>query len=372
MSEDIVKFGSELAGEWLQEDGPGAVMLKERLQPAGGDDSPVFPPTFAALEDKDEKVVAKAYKPPWMIGKSDYNISELRDGNLCTIDTLGSQANAMETLFKGGDYAELVPQVIVVAGEKRINLLDVAHRAADAYVRCSDLADELRDAFIAWRDNGDAGALAKIAPTSLVFGVWDSRDTHAKCSRLIDSTIDATNVERLWRSAQYSPPIDYGDETEGLLADIKGDRAKAGFTHVPSVRQPGGVLVGGEIRHKVELNLVSLRELRSTDAGATDRLQRYMLGLSLTAVTMTEARCFNLRQGCLLVRHPDSQPLFEIVHANGTRPPFSITHRSALEFAKAAARNFSVGQDRTVRFDKNRAGKMLVQPKKDKETKKKS
>ena len=41
--------------------------------------------------------------------------------------------------------------------------------------------------------------LAKIAPTSLVFGAWDSRDTQAKLPRLIASTIRAYDVVKLSR-----------------------------------------------------------------------------------------------------------------------------------------------------------------------------
>ena len=51
--------------------------------------------------------------------------------------------------------------------------------------------------------------MAKIAPTSLVFGVWDSRDTQAKLPRLIASTVRAFDVKRLKRSAQYNPSTDY-------------------------------------------------------------------------------------------------------------------------------------------------------------------
>src|SRR5262249_15681936 len=56
---------------------------------------------------------------------------------------------------------------------------------------------------------GDAEPLAKIAPTSLVFGVWDSRDTQSKLPRLIASTILAFDVCELKRSAQYNPAVAY-------------------------------------------------------------------------------------------------------------------------------------------------------------------
>ena len=50
----------------------------------------------------------------------------------------------MEPIFKREPYNSLVPQVIIEAGERRVNLLDAGHRAADAIVRFSGLAVESR------------------------------------------------------------------------------------------------------------------------------------------------------------------------------------------------------------------------------------
>jgi len=74
--------------------------------------------------------------------------------------------------------------------------------------------------------------MAKIAPTSLVFGVWDSRDTQAKLPRLVASTIRAFDVQRLTRSAQFNPSADYIGL--GLLEDtidkkLKDAYAERGF-----------------------------------------------------------------------------------------------------------------------------------------------
>src|SRR5262249_32079585 len=130
------------------------------------------------------------------------------------LDTVGSQANRMEPLFKkvNGEqtpYSQLVPQIDIQAGNRIVSLLDAGHRAADAIVRYSDLGPRLREAFGSYQQTGDATDLAKIAPTSLVFGAWDSRDTQAKLPRLVASTIRAYDVVELRRSAQYNPPVDY-------------------------------------------------------------------------------------------------------------------------------------------------------------------
>src|SRR5690606_36367238 len=150
-------------------------------------------------------------------------------------DSVGSQANRIEPIFGKAPYDALVPQVTIKAGEKLINLLEAGHRAGDAIVRCSALQEDLQKAFSSLL-RGDATALGDIAPTSLVFGVWDSRDTQAKAPRLIASTIRAYDVRRLTRSAQYVPATEY--VADGLLdepADTKTAKtySERGFTHVP-------------------------------------------------------------------------------------------------------------------------------------------
>ena len=148
---------------WLLDAGPAALVFREHLIPVEGSEGVLFPPTFAASEDKSFK--------------GGYNIDTFPDGtNVCLINSVGSQANRMEPIFAQKAYAGLVPQIIVKAGERRVNLLEAGHRAGDALVRCSVLQDELRSAFKAVQ-KGNAEPLAKIAPTSLVFGAWDSRDT---------------------------------------------------------------------------------------------------------------------------------------------------------------------------------------------------
>lgn len=78
-----------------------------------------------------------------------------------------------------------------------------------------------------------------------------------------------------------------------------------------------------------------------------------MLSLALTAFTHNPAGY--LRQGCLLVLDPDKPREFVEVFPNGQRVPCTLAHEAALEFAKAAAKDFGVGKSQTVAFDKERA-----------------
>jgi len=197
-----------VSDDWFSDAGPAALVIREHLVPVEGADGVLFPATFAAGDGF----------------PGGYNVDHFADGrNVCLIDSVGSQANRIEPLFSKADYSELVPQIVVKAGEKLVNLLAAGHRAGDAIVRCSELQEELRAGFVSLQ-SGNAEPLAKIAPTSLVFGAWDSRDTGAKLPRLIASTIRAFDVRELKRSAQYVPAAEY--VKSGLLEEAATRKAR--------------------------------------------------------------------------------------------------------------------------------------------------
>jgi CRISPR-associated protein Csb1 len=329
--------------DYLKDDGPAALVIREHLMPVEGSDGVLFPATFASGDGF----------------PGGYNIDGDPGGdNVCLIDSVGSQANRIEPMFAREKYRALLPQVIIEAGAKSVSLLEAGHRAGDAIVRCSALQQELQDAFKSLL-KGDAEPLARIAPTSLIFGVWDSRDTQAKLPRLISSTIRAFNVRKLTRSAQYVPATEYVAER---LLDEPADKAtkdayaERGFIHVPASGSHGGVIARGGVRRDAVLGLAALRLLHAgKDESKTLALRRYILGLALTAFTHNPSGY--LRQGCLLVLDPDQPRKFEEVYATGDRKPASLTHEAALSYATAAAEAFGVGSDRTVPFDPERAKK---------------
>lgn len=345
----IMKFDA-----WLNDAGPAALVMREYLMPVEGPDGVLFPATFAASQDGSFT--------------GGYNVDHFTESeNICLIDSVGSQANRIEPLFAKNEYAGLVPQVVVQAGDKSVNLLEAGHRAGDAIVRCSALQDELRAAFQALQ-KGDAAPLAKIAPTSLVFGAWDSRDTQAKVPRLIASTIRAFNVRELTRSAQYIPAVDYVDE--GLLQEptdlldaqgkvkSKHPFAQRGFVHVPASGSHGGVIATGGIRRDASLHLAALRLTSSSSENSTVALRRYILGLALTAFTYPRAGY--LRQGCNLVLDPDKTRELVEVYGDGRRVAANLTHDDSVAYARTVANDFVVGENRSVDFDKERAKKDLA------------
>jgi CRISPR-associated protein Csb1 len=349
--------------DWLKEGGPAALVIREPLEPVEGPDGVFFPATYAPTEDK------KTFL-------GGYNIDTYPDGtNVCLVDSVGSQANRIEPIFAKSEYAGLVPQVNIQAGEKKISLLEAGHRAGDAIVRCSELKNELHAAFKEVLKR-NAEPLAKIAPTSLVFGVWDSRDTEVKLPRLVSSTIRAFNVKKLSRSANYlvQQQIDYTKEELIPLWESDKEKelySKRGFLNALASASHGGVMLmpNGSIRRDATLNLAALRRLEAavaTDSQPTDKtqaLRRYILGLSLVALTTIQDPY--LRQGCNLVPADEGKfREFKIVLATGKRetctmlPSDPITCSDAAKvYALAVAQAFSVGTDRNVVFDAKAAEK---------------
>ena len=327
--------------------GPVALTLGQKYLPVEGADSVIFPPTYADIG---------------------YNIDTLSDGTrVATIDSVGAQANRMEPLFKPvadgepeNPRAALVPQVTITYGNnKSVSLLEAGHRLGDALVRSTELAEETNRTFRIFLDTGDASPIARLAPTSLVFGVWDSRDTGAKLPRIVQSVIRAWNIDELKRSAQYNPPVDYAGlevfserDRERQEGKPGTDLAKRGFVHVPATGEHGGIVVHGAIRRDTTVNLIALRRLRGENGTA---LRRYVLGLALVAATAPLDGF--LRQGCLITPDPDEPGAWVSVGRDGVREAVALGENSAFDLAQRACKDFfgGVPPARTVKFDKELA-----------------
>lgn len=337
--------------------GIAAVVLREWLLPDVDQGAAFFPPTYPKPQD--------GFSGDWV----GYNIDVLPDGRkVCLVDSVGSQANRLEAIFKRPPYDTLVPQVRIKlnADGASVNLLDAGHRAADAIVRFSTGQETFKRAFKAILEQANYQPLAKVAPTSIVFGCWDSRGTQVKIQRVVGSVIRAFNVATLHRSAQYRPPVRYIEA--GLVDEPDATQKKAyseeGLLDNPSSWTHGGVILleGGEIRRDARLNLVAIRALSANgSAEATRHLQRYILGLAL--VVLTSPQEWNLREGCLLVRDAQRPSKIERVHANGQRESFALSHAEALEFASACAFAFGVGEPQEFSFESTLAKEHLAKSK---------
>jgi CRISPR-associated protein Csb1 len=383
-----------------QPSGPVALRLTQRLVPVE-ESGIIFPPTYADIG---------------------YNIDTLSNGTrVATIDSVGSQANRLEPIFKAESTRpqdSLVPQVEIVirkedcgacaacnrnaetAGKKQKreacsnphevtrSLLDLAHRAADAVVRSSPTLRALVDPALAALRRGDAGPLCAIAPTSLVFGVWDSRgDSGEKRPRLVRSIIRAWDVEPLHAAAQFNSVWKLLDEQQQAeLENAVKDKDKenklstAGLKDAPATfrktkvkqygsdglpnpeaRVLGGVLVNGRIDREVTLNLVALRGLRGANDDETAAIRKYLLALSLAAAT-ADIELF-LREGCLL-RYAENGDQWFQVPRRGEPTPLSLDRGTVMAYARTAAGHFRSRwpNDESLkhRFDLAEAKKLLA------------
>jgi CRISPR-associated protein Csb1 len=384
--------------EWATKtDGPVALRLKQTLLPVE-ESGIIFPPTYADIG---------------------YNIDTLSDGRrVATIDSVGSQANRLEPIFKSesknaADW--LVPQIGIVlrkeaCGEcdeckknanspKKANkackqprevtrsLLDLAHRAADAVVQSSpELLKLIAPAFKRLQQ-GDAGPLCAIAPTSLVFGVWDSRGgTGEKRPRLVRSIIRAWDVEPLHAAAQFNSiwkllDAEQQEELEKEAKARKTELSEKGLADAPATfrktkvqqyrdglpnpeaRVLGGihVLEKGRIEREVTVNLVALRGLRGVNDNETAAIRKYLLGLSLVAAT-SDIELF-LREGCLL-RYAENGDAWYQVPRRGEPTPVGLSAETARKYAEQAAKHFrpSWPKEHELRheFDLEEAKKLLA------------
>lgn len=314
-----------------------AIVIRERLRPVQGPRGVFFPPTFAAIGQGK---------------KSDYHIDRIGPqaddpegatragiiGNRCTVDSVPSQANRLENrlLRYSGTY---IPKVSISGsrvGEQLLDLLEVGHRVADAVLRytAGNGYEPFREALRAFV-GGDAAPLARLAPTSLVFGHWDSRPggTKSKARRILRSEIVAYNVARATKRSQYWSSIDpeVNEELGQILAEAKeaasrdpetkNPASQLGMTDVPAPESPGGVIAFGKIERTSMIALSGLRSLaafraptsaeseasaakanaQAIDPNQTLALRRYLFALSLAAVA--DPGVWDLREGCILVRN---------------------------------------------------------------------
>ncbi|HEX5279310.1 MAG TPA: type I-U CRISPR-associated RAMP protein Csb1/Cas7u [Micropepsaceae bacterium] len=381
---------TESINDWADnKNGPVALTCTQKLLPVEGEGGVIFPPTYADIG---------------------YNIDALSDGTrVATIDSVGSQANRMEPIFTCDPYAALVPQITIdlrkedkdggVYVERR-SIFDLAHRSADAVVySCPKLAPIITKAYLMLRRHGDAGPLCSLAPTSLLFGVWDSRGgSGEKRPRLIRSIIRAWDVEPLYAAAQFNSIWKaLSEEQQAELqkeAKTKKTRlSEKGFADAPATfrkvsqaaakqmpefrngtpnsdrRVLGGVVTKKDsIRRDITVNLVALRNIHGATEERSQAIRRYLLGLALVAAT-ADIELF-LREGCNL-RFADTEDHWTAVPRRGE--PMAVELSSArellLDYAKSASVPFKKEwpTDLSYTFDLKEAKKLLAKKEEDEE-----
>jgi CRISPR-associated protein Csb1 len=330
--------------------------------------------------------------------QSVYNLDDLRDNrNVVDIDSPQSDGNRTEPLFKSKAMKHLVPQVVIDVNGTPVNILDAGHRAGDAVVRLSSLAAEFHTAFER-ADQGDHSALASLAPTSLLYGAWDSRSTQTKLQRIIKASVRAENVRPLTRSATFIPAVDYvsaGAVKEEL--DVgEGDSnplSSEGMKHAIASQTLGGVRLTdpSKLIRTIKINLVALRQLRAIvtspkpddkaadgeknaheavceeelqekSAERTQALKEYILALAMVVATSDPE--LNLREGCnlriandqfFLVRHRKDD---ELIDLDKTQVQTFASNR-AEAFFEAMGIDFDKKDHLDAKFEKDVAEEFL-------------
>ena len=326
-----------------------ALTYRQELAPVEGNDARVHPPTYP---------VARQNKARQDEQHTRYVINELGDGTrACELDTVQSQANRMEASYRG-TLADCIPRHAVEADGHRVDLTELPHRLADASIRATGLAVDIRVCFESFAA-GDASPLARLGPTSLVYGAWDSRDTRVGVPRFIGSRIEARDVVECTRALQFSAVFDQGEL--GLSDSEWRNGAKAGFAPAPASGRPGGIVVRGGIHQSASLLLDVPRRYRTKDRSAV--LPRYLLGLALGGL-LTGGRRYHLRSGCALV--PAGAPDWQTVSVEGERRPVEVDVKAVVEELRVLAgewtdaANVTLGGEPMVhRYDPERARQML-------------
>jgi CRISPR-associated protein Csb1 len=289
------------------------VSVKQVLEPAFFDE-PIKPPTYPDADGVGQYVI--------------YDNNGVKD---LVLDTHQSQANRIEPGFNNSG---LIPDSVVRIGDESLPLTEVGHRLADAVVRFSNQAPTVEAALLAFM-KGDAVPVARLAPTSLLFGLWDSRKTGTKIVRLFNSEIRGHNVIEVPASGQFVSSV------PRLEDQVTKDLSSEGLLDCP-YSGLGGVIVKGEITRTVRLNVRGIRKFE------TKELQDYVLGLGLFALTYPVD--LDLREGCNLVATKTTVSAF---NEDGTRSEIALTHADAVEFATKAAKAFGVGEALEFIYDMN-------------------
>lgn len=351
------------------------VRSRTRMAPLGGKGDKVFPPTYATGERASSKYALEKRRV------------EGEDVDAVVLDSVASQANRFEVAlldaYRRGEVAFPVVSVdfrdTPIAYMDRISSLEASHRIFDALLRDSLLDGVLfrlseMGRAITEATTRNALALFRYAPTTLVFGGWDSTGPRggqgAKYERTItseivglgvvpgvktSSRIDPAGIELKAGPLYLAPDGTWTlEEAEALRekgkpvqlgqrdARERGRPSQANFGNVtPSVdTQAGGVTVD-EILATTVLSFIQLRRLRFPvdESGsllpdnrrqAVETAGRTALAaLGLAAAVLAFEDGFDLRSRCVLV--PDGELELEMLMRGEPDTAFILDRSQALD-----------------------------------------
>lgn len=349
------------------------------LQPAAGDGTKVFPPTYdkAAYATEERRV-------------------QQPDGTFTTtpcvlLDSVQAQANrledALQTAIDAGRFAKTPIPVVQVDFPNedllnavgKITSLQAPHRIADAILRDSLLDGKpFRKSEIGEKLDHvslqNATALYELCPTALVFGIWDSTGPKgglgAKFQRAYVSEVVGINIIKgaktssrldplgiqvaagpIYQANDQASGLDWTNDPSKAATDKKGNPilynrsgsdsgkpgnpSKANHGNVTPTLSEGGVTLDYAEQSAV-LSLPALRRLHFPLADGTRSHeidtagQTVLAALALAAAALASETGFDLRSRCLL--WPTGPLVWELLDKPGAAPAkLTIDSESAIK-----------------------------------------
>lgn len=177
-----------------------ALRRRQRLQPVGGKETKIFPPTYPG--ERQNNPPRHVFERRRIDGREVWCV---------LVDSVQSQANRLEESLLAiiRQKSACIPHVVVdfrgkdLAGITTITSLEAPHRVFDAIFRDSLLGEKefMKSDLgmsLAKASNADASVLLEISPTALLFGCWHSTGEGggfgAKFARCLVSEIVAADV----------------------------------------------------------------------------------------------------------------------------------------------------------------------------------
>jgi CRISPR-associated protein Csb1 len=329
-----------------------ALRRKQILQPIGGKNDKIFPPTYP--EERRGQGPRHVFERRRLNGREAWCV---------LVDSVQSQANRLEEALLAAvrEGAIKLPYVTVdfskagLAGITEITSLEAPHRVYDAILRDSALdghpfmKSEL-GIRLAEAKPTDATVLLETSPTALLLGAWHSTGEGgglgAKFPRCLVSEIVAVDVpvedgpadprtgevEMRTSGRRTGSRIDplgvlrrvevfKGQDGWDVVKDRAGKGAKPArpseINHgniAPTV-QPLGVTCD-HAEHTAVLSLAGLRRLAFGGSERDRAARAFLAALGLLALTEQDARGYALRSRCDLVC--DGYVPFDLVHPDGS------------------------------------------------------
>jgi CRISPR-associated protein Csb1 len=336
----------DLSSAMDPQDDRALLRIRATYQPAGGEGSRIFPPTYP---------VDRSGSSPYVLEQR-YVRGSVRSDVL--LDSVPSQANrAEEALLRARRKGRIELPLLEIDHEGAVSVqlvsLQLPHRYADAYLMDSEIdgvrfdKTDLGRAFLG-ASADDASVLVRHDPGSLVFGAWNShrKGRQAKFPRIYSSEVIGWDPQLGERRAGRMDPLNLtglGSRTADgeLLYVSAGEKTKGqklseiGHGNIAPGPAPGGVTVSSAER----IATVSLAGLDRIGFGALSATESLAGRVFLAAYALMADRLafagpsLWLRSGCELVTVTET---IEWVLSGGDTQPVDVSADAAVELYRQA------------------------------------